>query len=236
MRHLAAARPLAAGFAVLAAAALLLIAPAARPAEAAGRSVAMSGYAFGPATLTVDAGDTVTWTNHDTAPHDVKTTSGPVALHSPMLAKGSTWTYRFSVPGTYRYYCTVHPDMLATLVVKAAPAGAPPTTAAHAYTHPSHASPPAARLSGAATAAHGHGAAPRTGAASPPPPAGTDPAMPMPTPAPSSASQTAPPVAAAPAADARPLRPLLVLTGAVTGVAVVCLLLVGSRARRTGGG
>ncbi|MFF1359533.1 plastocyanin/azurin family copper-binding protein [Streptomyces sp. NPDC058297] len=46
-------------------------------AHAADHQVIMSGYAFSPRTLTITAGDTVTWVNQDSAPHDVKTTSGP---------------------------------------------------------------------------------------------------------------------------------------------------------------
>ena len=69
-------------------------------AEAAGtHQVVMSGYAFAPRSLTVAAGDTVTWTNRDQAPHDVKTTSGPASVHSPMLSKGGSWSHTFTIRG-----------------------------------------------------------------------------------------------------------------------------------------
>ncbi|MEJ8669671.1 hypothetical protein WKI71_18260 [Streptomyces sp. MS1.AVA.1] len=77
---------------------LLFVVPGGR-ASAATYRVTMSGYAYGPATLTIPAGATVTWTNQDTAPHDVKTTSAPVAVHSPMLNKGGSWSFTFTVPG-----------------------------------------------------------------------------------------------------------------------------------------
>ena len=94
-------------------------------ASAASYSVAMKGYAFSPASLSVPAGSTVTWTNYDTAPHDVKTTSGPLSIHSPMLDKGESWSFTFATAGSYGYVCTVHPDMTAGITVRAAPAPAP---------------------------------------------------------------------------------------------------------------
>src|SRR5690348_10149497 len=80
------------------------------PAHAASQSVTMAHYAFSPATITVHAGDTVTWTNTDVAPHDVTTTSSPVAVHSGTLSTGQSWTYTFTVPGAYHYICSIHPD------------------------------------------------------------------------------------------------------------------------------
>src|SRR5204862_2259251 len=58
---------------------------AAGPAAAATQQVMMQDYAFSPAALTVRVGDTVTWMQHDQAPHDVVTTSAPVAFRSPQL-------------------------------------------------------------------------------------------------------------------------------------------------------
>ncbi|MGP3921985.1 cupredoxin domain-containing protein [Streptomyces sp. 8N616] len=224
--------------AVRAAAALLLLAIGLTPltagqASAVGRQVVMQGYAYGPAALTIAAGTTVTWTNKDTAPHDVKTRSGPVAIHSPLLDKGESWSFTFTTPGTYSYYCTVHPDMTAGIVVK--PAAAPATTAApqhdagHDHDH-SGGTPPRASASRPATTATGTaGRAPsRAPSASSPAirTAGSSP----PAPAPSAAASTSAVPAAAPAGTARPLDPLLALAGLVAGIAVLCLLLVGSRA------
>ncbi|MFI6855765.1 cupredoxin family copper-binding protein [Streptomyces sp. NPDC050416] len=198
-------------------------------ASAASYSVTMKGYAFSPASLSVPAGSTVTWTNQDTAPHDVKTTSGPVQIHSPMLDKGQSWSFTFTTAGSYGYVCTVHPNMTAGITVRAA---APATTAA----------PTAHEHHTGSSSKHRATAPSRTT------PGGGTPTMRMPSSSPSSATSPAaagqsPPASPSTAAQAaqqpqtqtaasstRPLDPLLVLTGIVAGVAVLCLLLVGSRA------
>ena len=89
---------------------------AAKPAGAV--SVAIKNYTFAPAALTVAKGTTVTWTNMDSAPHTVTVSSGPVTFSSPTLQKGDTFTYTFTTPGSYSYYCAVHPDMTANVIVK----------------------------------------------------------------------------------------------------------------------
>jgi plastocyanin len=100
--------------------------------EAASTDVAVSiqSYAFSPASLTIGVGTTVTWTNYDTAPHTVTVSSGPVKFNSPTLQKGDTYTYTFTTAGTYSYYCAVHPDMTAKVVVTgtAPTTTSPPTT------------------------------------------------------------------------------------------------------------
>lgn len=112
--------------------------PYGHEASAATFQVAMKGYAFSPASLSVPAGSTVTWTNYDTAPHDVKTTSGPLAIHSPMLNKGESWSFTFTTAGAYGYVCTVHPDMTAGITVRAAaPAPTPAAPTRHEHTQPS---------------------------------------------------------------------------------------------------
>ncbi|MDQ0601242.1 plastocyanin [Streptomyces canus] len=209
--------------ALVALVALLLLAPG--QASAASYRVAMQGYAFAPASLTVPVGSTVTWTNGDTAPHDVKTTSGPVSIHSPMLNKGQSWTYTFTVAGSYGYYCTVHPDMTARITVLAPPKPTPKPTPTPTHQHGTGTSHEAMPMP-TRTAPTTHRAA---GTSSKP----SAPASP------SESPSTSPPVAAAapqtePVAAARPLQPLLLLTGLIAGVAVLCLLLVGSRAAASG--
>ncbi|MFD5318523.1 cupredoxin family copper-binding protein [Streptomyces sp. NPDC127098] len=222
---------------LLAAALVLPLAPT--PARAATHEVVIADYAYGPATLTVSVGDTVTWTNQDTAPHDVLTTAGPVAVDSPMLEQGDQWSYTFTTPGTYDYYCTVHPDMTARVVVEPAPE---PTTQAPAPApepepepedhggggHDEHESEPAPTSAPPETE---HGTEPE-----PDPTTGTETeteAEPTESGAhahdasPTPASPTA--VAVEPAAAEERLDPLLLVTGAVAGIAVLCLLLVGSR-------
>jgi plastocyanin len=81
------------------------------------KTVMIKNYAFSPATLTVNVGDTVTWTNMDTAPHTVTVSSGPVKFNSGNLSTGESFSYTFTAAGTYSYYCAVHPDMVAKVVV-----------------------------------------------------------------------------------------------------------------------
>jgi amicyanin len=209
-------------------------------ASAASYSVTMKGYAFSPASLSVPAGSTVTWTNQDTAPHDVKTTSGPVSIHSPMLNKGQSWSFTFTTAGSYGYVCTVHPNMTAGITVRAA---APATSVAPAPTHDHTGTSDSAGSSGGSggSSTGRQPATPTRSAAG-----GGKPTMDMPSSSPSAtapgaaAPQTSPspqgsavaqmPATQTAASTARPLDPLLVLTGIVAGVAVLCLLLVGSRA------
>ena len=98
-------------------------------ASGATKTVAIKGYAYAPASLTINVGDTVTWTNEDTAPHTVTVSSGPVKFSSGNLAKGQSFSYTFTKAGTYDYYCAVHPDMVGKVVVNGgstpAPAPAP---------------------------------------------------------------------------------------------------------------
>jgi len=84
---------------------------------AATKQVMIENYKFTPASLTVAVGDTVKWTNMDTAPHTVTVTSGPVKFNSGNLSKGQSFSYTFKTPGTYSYYCAVHPDMTAKVTV-----------------------------------------------------------------------------------------------------------------------
>jgi amicyanin len=192
------------------------------PVSAATSQVAMQNYAFSPASLTVHVGDTVTWTQHDTAPHNVVTTSAPVAISGPQLSQGQTWSYTFSQAGTYSYYCTVHPDMRAQVVVLAAatPAQhpvqqapvAPVTSKPHATAaHPATSTPATAASSGAA-------AAPVTATTGGVPSAGA----PTQVVAQQAATTTSSPT----------LDPMLLVAGVVTAVAVFCLLLLGSRQRQ----
>ena len=86
-------------------------------------------YAYTPTELTVNSGDTVTWTNGDKAPHTV-TSSGKGPLDSPSMNTGDKWSFTFTDPGAYAYYCAIHPDMVGkvTVVAAAEEAAPPPTT------------------------------------------------------------------------------------------------------------
>ena len=77
--------------------------------------IPIAKYAYVPATMTVRVGDVVTWTNQDEASHDV----AGGTFRSPMLARGQSWSFTFTQPGTFDYICSVHPDMRAQIVVLA---------------------------------------------------------------------------------------------------------------------
>ncbi len=77
-------------------------------------AVEISGYAFSPATLNVEVGDTVTWTNLDPVQHSVVSDS---ELASPLLSRGESYSHTFARAGTYEYHCGPHPDMTGKIVV-----------------------------------------------------------------------------------------------------------------------
>jgi amicyanin len=200
--------------------------------------VVIADYAYGPATLTVPLGTTVTWTNEDTAPHDVQTSSGPVTLDSPMLQEGDEWSFTFTTAGTYDYYCTVHPDMVARVVVEQpppAPEPEPTTAEPEPEPEPTTAEPepePEPTTDEHGDHDHEHEPAEETPtatanesepASASPTPETTDDATPAPTPTPTL-------IATDPAASgSEELDPLLIVTGVAAGVAVLCLLLAASR-------
>jgi plastocyanin len=77
--------------------------------------VEIKGFAFHPAVITVQAGDTVRWTNQDSAPHDAAGTGW--TTQTP-LRKGESDTVTFDKPGEYDYICSIHPNMKAKVIVK----------------------------------------------------------------------------------------------------------------------
>jgi plastocyanin len=110
-------------FALSAVAALLLSAflmtasaPGARAASTV--TVQISNFAYQPATVTIQVGDTVTWTNLDSAAHTA-TDTGSGALFDGVMATGESFSHTFTQAGTYDYYCTFHPEMTGTVVVQA---------------------------------------------------------------------------------------------------------------------
>jgi plastocyanin len=90
-------------------------APQAPVAPAGPNEVNIDGFAFAPATLTVKAGTTVTWTNKDEDPHTVVDNGG--AFRSQALGSGGTYSFTFPTAGTFDYICSVHPFMHGTVVV-----------------------------------------------------------------------------------------------------------------------
>ncbi|MBI4116532.1 cupredoxin family copper-binding protein [Candidatus Pacearchaeota archaeon] len=79
--------------------------------------IKISGYAFSPKSLTVNAGDSVVWTNEDSVSHTVTSDSGS-ELSSSFLSKGQTYSHTFSQKGTFSYHCSPHPGMKGTIVVQ----------------------------------------------------------------------------------------------------------------------
>ena len=81
--------------------------------------VEIKGMQFVPAQLTVDAGDTIVWTNSDVLPHTV--TSGipsPASFDSKEIAAKATWSLTVSAAGDYAYNCSYHPTMHGQLTVR----------------------------------------------------------------------------------------------------------------------
>lgn len=95
--------------------AVLLVASAAAPASVP--AVSIQNDSFVPATLTISAGQSVTFTNNDDDAHTVTATDG--AFDSKGLDTHGVWKHTFAKPGTYKYFCELHPFMKGTIVVKA---------------------------------------------------------------------------------------------------------------------
>ena len=89
-------------------------------------AVDIANFAFSPQTLTIQVGDTVTWTNRDDVQHSATSTTG--AFDSGLRPQGQSYSFTFTEPGTYDYLCTPHPTMTGQIVVQAA-APAPTQTA-----------------------------------------------------------------------------------------------------------
>ena len=90
----------------------------AQQAAPATADVKIDNFSFGPASVTVAVGTTVTWTNRDDIPHTVVSTDDPKAFKSKVLDTDEKFSYTFAKPGTYPYFCSVHPKMTGTVVVK----------------------------------------------------------------------------------------------------------------------
>jgi amicyanin len=89
----------------------------ANPARAANIEVKIDNFTFNPQQIMVKAGDTVTWTNHDDIPHTV--TSKTMAFRSKAMDTDDKFSFTFATPGTYAYFCSLHPMMTGSIVVEA---------------------------------------------------------------------------------------------------------------------
>jgi plastocyanin len=88
--------------------------PAAPPA--AGAEVKIDNFSFTPASITVAVGTQVTWTNRDDIPHTVVTEDK--TIKSKALDTDEKFSTTFDKPGTYSYFCSIHPKMKGTVVVQ----------------------------------------------------------------------------------------------------------------------
>jgi plastocyanin len=86
------------------------------PQQAAPAEVKIDNFTFGPGALTVAAGTTVTWTNSDDIPHTVVSTDG--VFKSKVLDTDEKFSYTFTKPGTFPYFCSIHPKMTGKVVIR----------------------------------------------------------------------------------------------------------------------
>jgi len=80
--------------------------------------VKIDNFTFGPAALTVPVGTTVTWINKDDIPHTVVSTDDPKAFKSKVLDTDEKFSFTFSKPGTFPYFCSIHPKMTGKVIVQ----------------------------------------------------------------------------------------------------------------------
>jgi len=90
-------------------------APAAQPQSAAA-AVKIDNFSFGPPEITVAPGTKVTWTNRDDIPHTVRSTND--LFKSDALDTDDQFSFTFDKPGTYEYFCSIHPKMTGRVIVK----------------------------------------------------------------------------------------------------------------------
>ena len=92
---------------------ILVVAAIAAPAQTS--DVAIDNFRFAAPAITVPVGTTVTWTNRDDVPHNVVSTDN--AFKSPVLDTDQKFSQTFETPGTFKYYCSLHPRMTGQVVV-----------------------------------------------------------------------------------------------------------------------
>lgn len=88
----------------------------AQAASASSTQITIDNFVFTPQTITVPAGTTVTWTNKDDVPHTV--VENNQKFKSRALDTDESFSYKFDQPGTYDYFCSVHPKMVAKVIVQ----------------------------------------------------------------------------------------------------------------------
>lgn len=81
------------------------------------QQVKIADMAFSPAQITIKKGTKVTWTNSDSVSHDIKEKDGKTGPNSPVLSQGQSYSFTYNAPGTYNYYCSIHPQMAGSVTV-----------------------------------------------------------------------------------------------------------------------
>ena len=79
-------------------------------------TIAIQNFAFDAQLVNINKGDSVVWTNNDSAPHTVTGNNG--GPDSPTINKNGTYRFTFNASGTFSYYCAFHPSMKGIIVVK----------------------------------------------------------------------------------------------------------------------
>ncbi|MBL4678924.1 MAG: cupredoxin family copper-binding protein [Mucilaginibacter sp.] len=85
------------------------------PAAGGANAVSIKNFAFSPMSITIKKGESVTWTNGDSAPHTATDDAG--AFDSGSLATGATYSKSFAAAGTFTYHCTFHSNMVNAKVI-----------------------------------------------------------------------------------------------------------------------
>lgn len=86
-------------------------------AQTAANTITISNFTFNPKQITVKAGTTITWTNKDDIPHGIASANNAFA-RSQALDTDDGFSFTFNTPGTYQYFCYLHPNMTGTIVVE----------------------------------------------------------------------------------------------------------------------
>ena len=86
------------------------------PAGAEINTITIKNFDFSPMQINVRAGTTIIWHNADEEPHTVTSDSG--AFRSGAIDGGGSYSFKFAKPGTYKYLCSIHPQMMGTIIVK----------------------------------------------------------------------------------------------------------------------
>ncbi len=130
------------------------------PAAPSNVSVNIANNQFSPSTITISAGSTVTWSNADTVTHTV--TADDQSFASGLVKKATSWSHTFTTPGTFTYFCEIHPEMTGTVIATAPNGTAPPAAAAVTSGTPTG----SVTAAGSTTSSGTTGATASTGAAS----------------------------------------------------------------------